>query len=77
MDEPDTRIGGDSEMEPSDQPTEGDATGGPMWWRFAWADLTPADDEAMGRQATLFAEFARELRAIVRGVHPYTKSATE
>jgi len=77
MDEPDTRIGGDSEMEPSDQPTEGDATGGPMWWSFAWSDLTPADYEVMGRQATQFADVARELRAIVRGIHPYTKSATE
>lgn len=38
---------------------------------FVWADLATADYEAMWRQATEFADVARELRDIVRGIHPY------
>lgn len=40
-------------------------------WTLEWTDLAPADYEAMWRQARAFRELARELRAILHGVHPY------
>ncbi len=65
--------GGDHAPEAGVPPTDGDGRGadGCTTWGLAWTDLAPADYEAMWRQAAEFAAVARELRAIVRGGHPY------
>lgn len=47
-----------------------DAAGGTVR-AFLVPELTLADYAAMARQAQSFADIAHDLRAILRGIHPY------
>lgn len=61
---------GDDSPETSDPPADGDAAGVTVR-AFLMLDLALPDYAAMLRQVETFRGMAHELRAILRGVHPY------